>query len=260
MARRAKEAKQPFGGYLKPKDMSKVQYDDGITLHEVENIHSSLVGLSVDYLTRFLINQDIYKSFEISIKGARNLRKLDEIEKILNNIKGLDDNSIINTIYATSFDVAYRVSPFQYVPYQTLTITKDTIENIRTMVTRATTFFKNQGGITKDGFDFKGSYTYIIQVGDGDFLTKDTLWDMKTIKGPVTKAHTLQLLIYFLMGKHTGQEIFKDIHKVGIFNPRLNASFTYDINNLLDDIIYEVETEVIGYDNDDKKRYYFNRK
>lgn len=35
------------------------------------------------------------------------------------------------------------------------------------------------GPVTADGFTMEGAYTATITTGDGDFLTKDTLWDFK---------------------------------------------------------------------------------
>ena len=87
--------------------------------------------------------------------------------------------------------------------------------------------------MTSDGFTFEDAYTEKIDSGDGDFLTKDTMWDFKvSINEPTTK-HTLQLLIYFLMGKQTGKRKFKALEKIGIFNPRLNHVYTYEYQNCL---------------------------
>lgn len=46
------------------------QLDDGITLNENENIHASLVGLAVDYMTRFMMGAQKEEAFSISLKGA----------------------------------------------------------------------------------------------------------------------------------------------------------------------------------------------
>ena len=49
------------------------------------------------------------------------------------------------------------------------------------------------------------------------------------------------------MGQHSGQEVFKNISKLGIFNPRLNKVYIYDTTNISKDIIDIVEKEVICY-------------
>lgn len=78
-------------------------------------------------------------------------------------------------------------------------------------------------------------------------MTTDTLWDFKVSKSAPTSKHTLQLLMYWFMGQHSGQEVFKNISKLGIFNPRLNKVYIYDTTNISKDIIDIVEKEVICY-------------
>lgn len=121
------------------------------------------------------------------------------------------------------------------------------IENIRILVYRSLNFWKIYGPITVDGFTFEGGYTDIINTGDGDFLTKDTLWDFKVSKNPPTNKHTLQILIYYLMGKHSGKPEYKNIQKIGIYNPRLNQAYVLDTSNIPQNIIKEVKEKVIGY-------------
>ena len=69
VTKRISMIKQPRGGYINKKELVVTQLDDGITLNENENIHASLVGLAVDYMTRFLmgaqkaiVNEKRYKS------------------------------------------------------------------------------------------------------------------------------------------------------------------------------------------------------
>ena len=98
------------------------------------------------------------------------------------------------------------------------------------MVERSIAFWKKYGPITKDGFTFeKNGYTKTVDSGDGDYLTEDTLWDFKVSKSKPTNKHTLQLLMYWIMGQHSGKPEFKNITKLGIFNPRLNTVYTLNI-------------------------------
>lgn len=254
---RINEIKQPRGGYVKPKSFSIKEYNDGITLHENENIHASLVGLSVDYLTRFMIFKNVNEAFKISIIGANLLyayenthKKSHNVISLLNNITGLDDTSIISATKLSGYDVVYRSGPMGYKPIEEIEPDTDTIENIRTMVKRSLIFFEEYGPITKEGFTFEGGYTSTVGSGDGDFLTADTLWDFKVSKNDITNKHTLQLLMYYIMGKHSIHEEFNHIKYLGIFNPRLNKVYTLDVNMIPEDIIKEVEDSVIGYNLD----------
>ncbi|MBO6042531.1 hypothetical protein J6P52_05295 [bacterium] len=49
------------------------------------------------------------------------------------------------------------------------------------------------------------------------------------------------------MAKHSKQPIFNDIFKIGIFNPRLNVVYLFNMNNLSQNIIKKIETKVICY-------------
>jgi len=83
--------------------------------------------------------------------------------------------------------------------------------------------------------------------GDADFRTKDTLWDFKVSKNEPTKDHTLQLIVYYLLGMHSYECDFSDIKKIGIFNPRKNIVYEYEIENISKETIKEIEDDVIGY-------------
>ena len=53
--------------------------------------------------------------------------------------------------------------------------------------------------------------------------------------------------MYWIMGKHSGQAIYKNINKIGIMNPRLNQAYILDVSTVSKDIIETVEKKVIGY-------------
>ena len=152
--------------------------------------------------------------------------------------------------------------------YKDINPDKATIQNIQVLVQRSITFFQEYGYPIKDGFTFEpveedesarnkmletgkgsyGGYTALVSSGDGDFLTEDTMWDFKILKSKLTNKHTLQLLMYWIMGQHSGQEIYKKITRMGIFNPRLNIVYLLDIKDISNDIIKKVEKEVICYE------------
>ena len=64
---RIAKTKQPRGGYIKPKDFNVIELNDGIDLYEKENIHSTLIGLAVDYLTRFTMGTSLEKALEFHL-------------------------------------------------------------------------------------------------------------------------------------------------------------------------------------------------
>lgn len=276
VTQRIKAIKQPYGGYIKPSTLKKIVRNDGIVLGE-ENISGITIGTTVDYLTRLVMGADVRKAFKISLKGAFAAQKMVSFnaqkvaETLISGIKGIDKQSIINACKLVSFDVWYR-NPNDAIlvtyDYSSINPDQSTISNIQTLVKRSISFFEEYGPVTADGFDFSpealdelaflemlvtgtgsyGGYTSTVYKGDGDFLTKDTLWDFKVSKSAPTSKHTLQLLMYWIMGQHSGQKIFKDITRLGIFNPRLNIVYLYDVKDIPDEVIEAVEKDVICYD------------
>lgn len=51
VTQRVSQIKQPYGGYLRPRDFECIVLNDDNVLSEQENIHPSLVGMAVDYLS-----------------------------------------------------------------------------------------------------------------------------------------------------------------------------------------------------------------
>lgn len=203
--------------------------------------------MTVDYMTRFMMGASLSEAFKISIVGSSIIRKKDTALNLLENVKGLDDNSIISALKLSGFDVCYRSDPMFYKPIEEINPNKKTVENIKTMVENSLNFFKIYGPKLLDGFTFDGGYTNIVCTGDGDFITKDTLWDFKVSKNDIKKEHTLQLLMYWRMGLHSIHEEFQNIKYLGIYNPRQNKVYRINVKNIPNDVILEVENKVIGY-------------
>ncbi|GBU10969.1 hypothetical protein AwErysi_05850 [Erysipelotrichaceae bacterium] len=244
-----KRTSQPRGGYIPPKIMEAVSIESLTKLNgmESENIHATTVGLAVDYLTRFMNGSQKNEAFKISLMGSHNAGEHDKAEDLLDKVVGLDDISITAACQLVGYDVCYRAGTAMFKGVDSIFPNKPTCENIKVMVERGVTFIKQYGPIVKDGFGFEGAYTRKITIGDGDFLTKTTIWDFKVSKSNPTNKHTLQLIIYYLMGKRTQHKEFEDVEKIGIFNPRLNMVYTLEVSKISSKIIEDIEKNVIGY-------------
>ena len=247
VTQRIKEIKQPTGGYINPKDFETIELEDQIELNSEENINPGLVGLAVDYMTRFMSNDNIEEAFKISLIGAQKINEIKKAQKLLDNITGLDNESIINACKLCGYDVCYRAGTAYFKNVDEINPDENTIYNIKVMIERGLSFFEKYGPVVQDGITFAGGYTSIVSSGDADFITNDTLWDFKVSKGNLTKDYTLQLIIYYLLGVHSYSCDFSNIKKLGIFNPRKNIVYQYEIKNISKEIIKEIETEVIGY-------------
>lgn len=239
--------KQPRGGFLPVKLFSEEKLSDEKELFSQENVSPNLVGLCVDYLSRFMTGSDKEQAFEISLIGASMAGMEALAQEFLSKITNLDDSSISNACKMVGFDVIYRAGISFYKPVEKIDPDEQTIANIRIMVERSLAFFVGYGPVIKDGFDLKGAYTDLITIGDGDFLTADTLWDFKVSKTKPNKDHTLQLLIYYLMGTRSIHPEFSSIEYLGLYNPRQNVVYRLAISDIPNETIELVEREVIGY-------------
>lgn len=244
---RINEVQQPYGGYLPLKSFKKTTFEDGRILNFNENIHASLIGIAVDYLTRFMMGDTVEKAFDISLRGAYVIGMTAEAQKLQCQITGLDDLSITSACKLAGFDVCYRKSPAAYKPVENINPNSETIENIRIMVQRSMTFWEEYGPIVCSEPTFEGGYTDTVNAGDGDYVSKDTLWDFKVSKSMPTSSHTLQILMYYVMGKHSFNEYYANVTNIGIFNPRLNMAFTCAVSNISTETIELIEKDVICY-------------
>lgn len=256
---------QPKGGYINPSQFEEITFDDQRKLGK-ENIQATLIGTAVDYLTRFMTGDCVEDAFDISILGyemykmykmflaagiiLNEAKQEADISTLPEQIHGLDDSSIIAACKACSYDAWFR-NPFSAMRSNgatDITPNDETINNIRIMVQRSMAFWDKLGPMTAKGFTFEeGGYTETVSAGDGGYLTADTLWDFKVIKSKPTSKHTLQLLMYWIMGQHSGKKEFENITKLGIFNPRLNKAYVLRVDTISPEIIRAVESDVICY-------------
>ena len=282
-----KTYKQPRGGFINPSGFETKTYNDKLVLSDNENLQVSLLGLVVDYMSRFLADpeyQDINtrinavrRAFDISLKGAyvcsrqSDRRAVDIADNFVNKITGLDFESCDNAAKLVTYDVWFRQPAAarmgRFSTYQNIRLDDITFEDIKIMIQRSLKFIEDYGPIVKYGFTFEpenpdiqafkkvqvlghgnyGGYSAQIIAGEGDFLTEDTIWDFKVSKNKPTSKHSLQLLLYYVMAKKSGQEIYKNVHKIGLFNPRINKVYTYDMNTVPKELIEMIERDLLKY-------------
>jgi len=214
-----------------------------------ENISPALVGMAVDYGFRVARGSSPRHAFAISLVGAEMIRKSDVAEDLLAKVSGLDDESIVSICRLAGFDVVRRAGASKYRPVHEIKPDEATTEQIRTMVNRTLAFFEVNGPVIRDGLFFHGGYTETVSSGDGDLLTSDAIWDVKVSNAKPTKNHALQLLIYYLLSQNTVyDDDYLSISRIGIYNPRLDASWSIRIEEIPKDVIATVSREVVGYE------------
>jgi len=247
---RTRNVKQPYGGYLPVKQMHKIKYEDNNQLNNFkdESVSPSIIGLAVDYLTRISLGYSKEEVFNISLRGALLIKEPIMAYDLLDNINGLDRESILSTCKLVGFDSVYRAGPMAYKPVHNIRLSDETIEDIKTLVNRSIKFFKDNGPVLLSGFTFEGGYSSTINTGDADFLTPDTLWDLKVSKNSISSKYTLQILVYYIMGlKSKHRENFEKLESIGIFNPKLNIAYVKNIKEISKETFSSVSEKVICY-------------
>ena len=248
---------QPYGGYIPKSSFVAKTYTDSKEVAEIRPDLSGIQGMTVDYLTRFILCGNKIESFNISLKGAQKLDEKmggDEYNKackLLEEIKGLDRISIVNACKIVCYDSAFRAGILSYVPEERIEWDEALFSNIAILVNRSITFIKSEGTVVLDGFSFEGGFTKLVSSGDGDFLLKNHLEnmivDIKVSKKEFSSEWSLQLLMYYLLGIHSIHKEFQDVTKLCIYNPYLNKSFICQIADISDESKYKVSRNIIGY-------------
>lgn len=242
---------QPRNGLISVKLFHEGKIDnDGIYI-DLPSGTQQLVGLCVDYLTRFLGGIDKDEAFSIPLLGASMVgesKKAKQLIKLIN--VNLDKATIINAYRLCGYDVVVRRSATLFKSIDEIQIDENLINNIRILVQRTTQFLTSIGGITDSGVTFEGGYNKIISTGDCDFLTHDTLWDLKVSQDKKLRSqYTLQLAIYYLLGlRSIHHDRFKKIKKLGIINPLTLKTFIVNLTDIPKERLLTVALQVIGYD------------
>lgn len=204
----------------------------------------------VDYLTRLHYTKEAEGAFPVARQGMEKLNELYNIDELISQVRGLDNNSIIASCRLTGFDSVYRAG--YYSPVREITPDEQTCSNIRQMVERCKVFVENMGG--NDGVicgpTFHYGYTDTISYGDADLCTDFVMCDIKTSKKPPDKNDTLQVFIYFLLACHDGG--FGALDSIALFNPRTNIQYFQYVYDIDPEIRREIELDVIGYEKPDE--------
>ncbi|MPM81634.1 hypothetical protein SDC9_128690 [bioreactor metagenome] len=245
---RISQIKQPRGGYLPLALFDCTSLADEFIISDQENIGKGLIGTAVDYLYRFICTHDAERAFSVSLLGAREIKEKERAMALLNSISGLDDLSIINACKLTGYDVCFRSSISRYVPVENILPNAETIQNIRVMVNRCKRYFDVHRPIVKFEVTFPGGYTAKVDSGDADFITTNTLWDLKTSVAKPTSLNTLQLFMYYLLSERSFGFGIDYVEKIGIFNPRRNESYLLDVLQISPEITATVNRDVLGTD------------
>lgn len=279
VTQRVKEIKSP-SRFIAMKDAEVITNAPNDIVY-ADFVNPSHVGLAVDYLTRLYIDHNVADAFKIPLMGVKILDdQRSEVYKkeirwahddcakwiVKINPREINNETIIAALNIVKYDAVYRVGWSSSInqSYSQKSVYDKDISAIKELVNRSVAFFKKRK-IIKYDFTFDGGYTDLINKGDGDIATEDTLWDIKTFK-PASVAsiydksygflnrysrlkakHALQVLVYYLLGMHSSYSFYQNIKYIGLYNPVSNRAYRFSIADIPDTVKYQVSHEVIGY-------------
>lgn len=220
-----------------------------------------LIGLSVDYLTRFCILCDAEKAFHISVLGAicvddsmRAYRLLQTIESITMDLKRsnigyerdihditdviLNDDIILCAFELVKYDTAYRSGVDSYFAKRDVAPTQQMLSNIRASVGRCLSYFASwYKGVPICGSGLYCGEDLVVTSGDFDYLIDDTLVDLKT--GFKLSPYKLkwkwlvQLITYYVLGCNDlfFSEQFREIKHLVVYNPTHQREYRFSLGD-----------------------------
>lgn len=228
-----RSVKTPRGGILPKENIAITEHSppDEIILPGDENVRPQLTGFVIQNLIKVAKGKPLTEEFfggiihgiEILGEGSKKTKRsmTKHLKKITPGV--LTDKNIISMTQLARCDQVTTM-PFGYMGFDHDSIIvpdAQTIKNFRELTERSQRFFS--GGNEIDFFDVGLMYGSIG--GIIDFITADGIWDLKVSKNKPNKDSFFQVLIYFQLVKNRFPELAEKIKKVGIYNPRLDASY-----------------------------------
>lgn len=270
---------QPRGGYLSFKDFQEDTFEDEEFIDRAkENILASLVSLTVDYLSKYLLTNKkdrVFKKIKVGLYHLENyaallaVRMLDEQSesyscldkeisstdwksiyyKLMNQLDlELSDQCITASVKLAYFDVIYGRGPEYFTGIRQVKPNKMTKEHIRKLVHRTLEIIKNYGEIIGSDINFyRKTYTDQIIAGGADYLTEDTLWNLGVIEDKFDENHSIQLLLAWRLGMKQNHRKYSKVKYIGIISPRHNKAYRYDLSQIPQEFIDFLDYKVIGY-------------
>ena len=237
---------QPHGGYVPVGLFKETLFDDKYAPHDIseENVSPTSMGIVTEWLAR--IHYDDAQNVLVSVQqGAAMLGESEKALRLIRKIRGTDDESINAAFKLLKYEAFFRSKK---VYDESKLPDEKTRENIRTFTERNIIFIDTQikpYRFGKELFYFSGS----ISLGEADLITKDTIWDFKLSKDGLKIEQTLQLMMYYLMLPRGILQNISSIGKIGIFNARLNKSWSVSISEISPRAIEEIRQYVMKEEN-----------
>ena len=257
---------QPHGGFLSPDEMAiesiskEEDYEKkNSILNNLGNISSTSLGLVFDYLFRLEYYLDRGKpfmdaannAFSIAYKGAMLSGRYYDLNELFEKLKTYyerRDKNFRNILYTSckivNYDTIIRCGIFNSF-FRPPTMTTADAELMNRMLHATKEYLKNKNEL-KFGMEFLAKDFKRIMRSDCDLIADDSLIDFKCLSKKITSKHTLQLIMYYILGIYEEPEIFRNIKYLKIINPKLGLVYSYEISKIDYLKLSLIEEEIMG--------------
>ncbi|MDO4220188.1 MAG: hypothetical protein Q4D22_03095 [Candidatus Saccharibacteria bacterium] len=265
-----KKGIQSRGGFIHPKDMAESSFDeDKFSLYTyAQLVETSYIGIppsSLGTLFDYLLRTEMYissgvetmdaimNSFFTSVKGATRVNEFDKVRDLMINLydcynrKKENYRKIVSlAVQLVRYDTAFRSGYFDpnEKPYK---VAEEEASIIDYMLKATQIYLMTHEKITRLGVSFNAIGAKNCAPSDADLLGEDALIDIKLIRKEPTSQHTLQLLLYYIMGLHEYHDEFVGVKYLKVLNPRKGKIYSYDIAKIDIDTLKHVEKNIMGY-------------
>ena len=259
---------QPYGGFIPSKNLAvEPLTDEPHYIELVEKcckegaLNPQSLGLVFDYVLRTdiaIMNgispaDAVLNAFEVSFLGAKMINKLDDALKLATKIANLfrhRDKNLKKIVQVASelvvYDAVFRAGYYNpdAKPPKANERDKDAVE---LMLGATEVYLLEKEHLVSLGFGFTALGAEKVSPSDGDLLTTDSVIDLKcSTKGPTSK-HTLQLLLYYILGLHEQPDAFRPLKYIKVVNPRLGMVYSYELSKVDLETLKHIESEIMGY-------------
>lgn len=268
---------QPVFGILPVnKFVKKELRQDSYVLSNKSKIPATHLGLIVDYCVKYILGVKLSDILHVEYSGyaehirvsairfydsiseqaltqiyiedeRREICLSDFISKVEN--AGTFDDFVTNMFYIIQYGDFIRNIRYAYNRLgETFTteLSKEELQDILIYFIRTQSWINTFDCVTPM-YKFKPfGYNSTVTSGEGDFCTDKTLWDLKVSNGNPTTKDTLQLLMYYIMAKHSGNKLYSNVDSIGVYNPKLDSTWLCNIDTVDRNTIKYVEG-ILGF-------------
>ena len=174
--------------------------------------------------------------FRSPAEFIRVINKEEKLGRLTENISEVDD--IPDKVFRLALDICAWEVAFRTNKYIKPSVYPDrvTIKHMKVMMKRIEDFFDQFGWPTRDAFGASTKNGYLS--GDGDYLLKNTIVDLKASNKTTMQIYWVrQLLLYYTLGfyNHFNDE---KIDRLIIFNARVDMVFYINVADI-DQSVFE---------------------